>query len=141
MTFSGRLPDIEGILQRSGEAVQLITSVLSVVQVAFALREQQKKALDSQTEARISKLWEIGSPIMLVEFYELLAVKAKNLMRASIERGFSLKPADAIHLATADHMKEKQFYPYDDLVRFSELTETRLAICKPIATQRVIVAL
>ncbi len=71
----------------------------------------------------------------------MLAVKAKNLMRASIERGFSLKPADAIHLATADHMKVKEFQTYDDSVRFSELTETRLAICKPIATQRVIVAL
>lgn len=136
--YAGRLSHIEGILQ-DGD-IQLITSVFSIVEVAFALREQQKKKLDPETEEKITKLWQVGSPILLVEFYELLAVKARNLMRAAVEKGFSLKPGDALHLATADHLKVTEFQTYDDLAKFSELTESRLKICSPIAKQPVIVS-
>jgi len=138
--YAERLPHIEGILQSSGRNVQIITSVFSIVEVAFALKEQQKKKLAPETEEKIERLWQAGSPIVLVEFYELLAIKARNLMRAAVEKGFSLKPGDALHLATADHLKVKEFQTYDDLGRFSELTESHLAICKPIASQPVMVA-
>jgi len=40
-----------------------------------------------------------------VEFYELIADRARGLMRQAITQGWgSLQPADAIHLATAQQL-------------------------------------
>lgn len=100
-----RTPHIQGLLLESGKKIQIVTSILSIVEVAAAKVEQDGKELDPVTEERIISLWQDGSPIEIVEFYELIAEDAKALMRAGIPRGWSLKPPDAIHLATADRLR------------------------------------
>jgi predicted nucleic acid-binding protein len=102
--------------------------------------EQKQIKLDSAQEERIAKLWRIGSPIQVVEFYELIAQKARNLMRSAIPEGWSLKTGDAIHLATADHLKVTEFHTYDDkLDKYETITETHFKICRPLASQPVMV--
>jgi nucleoside-diphosphate-sugar epimerase len=52
-----RLPDLEWYLERSGKGFQLVTSTVTIVEVAFAVQERERMALDAATEAKISGLW------------------------------------------------------------------------------------
>src|SRR4051812_27715859 len=78
----GRLVIIEELLRqaRAGE-FELLTSVLSRVEVAFAATEKQGGSLDSAVETKIDDLWRPGSPIKMVEFYDLIGQSARQLMR------------------------------------------------------------
>ena len=69
--------------------------------------------MSPDVEAKITALWEDNSAIELVEFYPRIAYRARQLMRDGIARGWSLKPADAIHLATADVIQAQEFHTYD----------------------------
>jgi predicted nucleic acid-binding protein len=127
-----RVQHIEPMMEKSGTDFQIITSVLSITEVAFAKMEQDKKVLEPEIERRIKLLWEAGSPIKIVEFYELIAFRAQRLIRAALEKSWQLKPADAIHLATADQLAVKEFNTYDDgLEKFAELTDTKFKVCPP----------
>lgn len=129
-----RLPHIDAFMSKSGADFQLITSVLSITEVAFAAYEKHASTLDPDTESKILKLWQAGSPIKIVEFYELIALRAQRLMRSALANKWSLKPADAIHLATADQLKVKEFLTYDEgLEKFWVLTENRFPIHRPIS--------
>lgn len=137
---AARLPTIEALMQQSGKDCQLITSVFSIAEVAFAKYEQDQMVLDAGIEAKISNLWQVGSPIQLVEFFEVIAVKAQALIRVAVSKGWTLKPGDAIHLATADHLKVSQFHTYDDgLDKYKELTNAHFDICRPVVAQTVMV--
>lgn len=60
--------------------------------------------------------------LRLVEFHELVADKAKALMRTGVEKGWQLRPMDAIHLGTAQPMSATVCYTYDDrLDKFAPL--------------------
>jgi hypothetical protein len=79
-----------------------------------AERREEQGELDPAVEAQIDDFWRPGSPIKLVEFYNLIADQARALMRQGVEQGWgSLKPADAIHLATAQLMGVTEFHTYD----------------------------
>ena len=50
-----------------------------------------------------------------------------------------MKAGDAIHLATADHLKVSEMHTYDEgLYKYKELTDTHFPICRPVATQPII---
>lgn len=134
-----RLQHIDDFMSKSGTGFQLITSALSITEVAFAASERDNGTLDQATEERISKLWEAGSPIRIVDVYQLIALKAKELMRSAISQKWSLKPADAIHLATAVQLRAKEFHTYDSaLGKFSNLAGITFPIIRPIsATPRL----
>lgn len=138
-----RVPHIQGLMSVSGKDLRLITSVLSIAEVAFAKIEQDGQLLDKEAEERIAKLWEPASPIELAEIHELIMHDAKELMRRAIAHTpekWSLKPADAIHLATADRLDVKEFHTYDDkLDKFEAITNKHFPIVRPIAQQPVIV--
>ena len=102
--------------------IQLVTSAIAVVEVAFAASEQQNRALDSEVEASIDGLWyDPRRPVTLVDFYSQIAIEARSLMRdANVQMGLKLTSLDAIHLATASRMNVTEFHTYDkDLPRFS----------------------
>jgi hypothetical protein len=88
-----RLQHIDAFMSRSGRDCELVTSVLSITEVAYATSEKDNKALDPNAETKISKLWQVGSPIKIVEFYELIAMKAQHLMRAATHPWMELKAA------------------------------------------------
>ena len=130
-----RLPVLEELLAeaRRGEA-RIVTSTPSVVEVAFAAEEQRRQAPDPATEARIDALWTPGSVITLAELHFGVARRARALMRGAMARGWSLKPPDATHLATARQHSSDRFHTYDDgLGKYAELTG--LIIAEPQAVQ------
>lgn len=109
-----RLPDIDALLAeaRRGE-IDILTSTISMVEVAFGRVEQDQTALSTEVEAKINRLWEPQSPVKMVEFHRLIAEDAQRLMRSGIPEGWSLKPMDAIHLCTARRTECGAFHTYD----------------------------
>ncbi len=110
-----RLRDIEALLEQAqrGE-IQIVTSVVSVAEVAFAASEQQAHALDDKQEERIARLWALGSPVQLVDVHMLVAEKARLIQRSGVPEGWTgLRSPDAIHLATAQHEDVTEVNTYD----------------------------
>jgi hypothetical protein len=92
------------------------------VEVAYGLTEQQGKALDPEVEDKIGKLWLPDSPVKVVELHRDIADKARRFIREAMIKDWSLKPADAIHLATAAYMEAIEFHTYDgELTKFAEI--------------------
>lgn len=94
--------------------IEIYTSILSIVEVAFAKTERDGRLLEEEVEAKIDRLWRPGSPFKLVELFPALAVRARDLMRHVIPTGGKIpKPADAIHLVTAERIGATLFHTYD----------------------------
>lgn len=110
-----RVATIEEALRRArAREIVIVTSVFTITEVAFAAEEKANGQLDPAIEERIGELWKPASPIKIVEFHQLLASAARDLMRAAIARNHALQPADAIHLATAQNQKAAEFHTYDE---------------------------
>ena len=109
-----RLPVIAAILDDcEQDNSEVYTSMLSITEVAFAGTEKQSRLLDDKIEEKIDKLWLPPSPVKLIEINEFVLWDAKALMRDSIKQGWSLKPNDAIHLATAKRLQPLEIHVYD----------------------------
>jgi predicted nucleic acid-binding protein len=109
-----RTPVIDELIRqaRAGE-IELLTSSISRVEIAYIQTEKQAGELDQQVEEAIDNLWQPGSPIKTVEFYDLIGDRARALIRQGISQGWGqLKPPDAIHLATAQQMAVAEFHTY-----------------------------
>jgi hypothetical protein len=91
-----RLPVIEELFaQARAKEIELLTSSISRVEVAYIQSEKDSGQLDQATEDAINNLWAPGSPIKPVEFYDLIADKARALMRQAVSQGWgALKPMD-----------------------------------------------
>lgn len=108
-----RIHDISAFLNDAENGrVSIVTSDVSIVEVAFVAHER-KGGLSVEAEAEIESLWAPGSVIQTVDFNKLIARAARRLIRESVNRGWQLKPLDAVHLATARFMKVEHFHTYD----------------------------
>jgi predicted nucleic acid-binding protein len=119
LSYINGLPDrltiIDELLRlaRAGE-FELLTSSLSHAEVAFAEIEKTNGQLDPEIEAKIDSLWQPSSPVRTVEFFDLIGVEARGLMRQGISQGWgALKANDAMHLATARRMQVSEMHTYD----------------------------
>lgn len=97
---------------------RVVTSVLSIAEVAHANEEKLRAKLDPGTVAQLDELWNDPN-VLMVEMPPYLTVKARDLMRDATSRGWALKPGDAIHLATAMWVHAginpiSEFNTYDD---------------------------
>ena len=117
--YPERIPTLEALLERSARGeVELYTSEISRVEVAFGASEQKRRRLDPESEQRIDSLWADPNVIVTVEYHRAIGQIARELMREAITRGWSLKPLDAIHLATAQWLLDVgvevgEFHTYD----------------------------
>jgi predicted nucleic acid-binding protein len=111
-----RLPTIDELLRLArAQEFELLTSSLSHAEVAFAEIEKTQGQLDPEVEKKIDRLWQPGSPIKTVEFYDLIGVEARQLMRQGIAQQWgALQASDAMHLATAKRMEVSEMQTYDD---------------------------
>jgi predicted nucleic acid-binding protein len=114
-----RVATIEELFRQArAEEIELLTSSISRVEVAFVESERESRELDADVEETINRLWQPGSPIKTVEFYDLIGDGARRLMRRGVSQGWGLlKPKDAIHLATAERMGVSEMHSYDNRVK------------------------
>ena len=129
-----RVPILDALWDNSSSrsgTIKLFTSELSLVEVAFAASEQKRKALDPQAEALIDNLWNDPRSLEVVGYQEGIGWEARSLIRQAITRGWSLKPLDAIHLATAQWLSRAgmmvdEFHTYDNLTRYQSIVGFRI---------------
>jgi predicted nucleic acid-binding protein len=127
-----RVPDrvavIEKLLDDADEGrIEIFTSTASITEVAFAKLEKSQRGLDAAVADKISQLWSETSPIKLVEFHELIAFAARDLVRLAMPNEWNLKPMDAIHLATAQRVGVDAFHTYDSkLNKYAKATGLRI---------------
>jgi predicted nucleic acid-binding protein len=110
----GRVENIRALLNDADRGlVQILTSTLSVTEVAFAAHEKAGGALDAEADENIRQLWLPPSPINLVEFHFRLAERSRDMIRIAVTNGWRLKPPDAIHLATAESVGAVKLHTYN----------------------------
>jgi predicted nucleic acid-binding protein len=112
---AGREEVIQQLLDEARDgAFELVTSTVSVVEVAFGKAEQDGQAPDPELLTAIESLWAPGSPVNLIEFHRLIALDARDLVRdARLDRDERLTPLDAVHLASAQRLGVEEFHTYD----------------------------
>lgn len=138
-----KLPMLDALLELSRtDQIRIVTSTLSIVEVAYGALEQKRGRLTAEVEAQIDALWEDNATIELVEFYGGIAFRARSLIRAGVLEGWRLGGADAIHLATAETLRAAEFHTYDTrLAKYAELdrrarSSTLRVIGAPAVTTR-----
>lgn len=110
----GRVEILDDLLaDAEKKQAEIMTSVLTITEVAYVNAEQAKKKLDPATEAKIELLWHPDSPIKLVEMHEGIARDARGLIRKAVAKGWGLRSADAIHLATASRLGVTEMHTYE----------------------------
>ena len=114
-----RLPILDALLDEASTTndLDIVTSTLSIGEVAFAQVERTGRTLDPAIEARIDALSADRTAIQLVEMDQVIARAARTLLRAAVAQARSLKPLDAIHLATAQQMQVAEFHTTDDRLK------------------------
>lgn len=120
-----RADAVQGLLEdaRHGR-IAAITSVLTLTEVAYATDEITGGRLDAEASDRIDALWEPASPIVIVDASIASSRKARALIREAKNRGFTLKPYDAQHLAAAVLHGATRVFTYEESstrARWSEL--------------------
>lgn len=110
---------LDSLLEEASETNKLIilTSTISITEVAFAKTEKDGKALDPTVESAMDALWNDRSAVKLVEYNEIIAREARALLRLAVQNGRSLKPMDAIHLATAMNRRVDDFHTTDEVLK------------------------
>jgi hypothetical protein len=103
---------LEGVAKSNGKK-KIVTSILAKVEVAVAVTEKNTNRLSDDVEEKIDALWADSSVLELIELHDGIATEARTLIRRAVSRGWSLKPADAIHLATAIQVGVFEFHTYD----------------------------
>jgi predicted nucleic acid-binding protein len=131
-----RIGDLDALLAEAARnEVVIISSVLSVAEVAFAAVERTGKALDDKQVERIDKLWAPIGQIRLVEFHVLIAEGARDIQRLGVPEGWTgLRSIDAMHLATARQEGVDAFHTYEPkLLKWA--AKVGYPIIEPFATQ------
>lgn len=115
----GRIAVLEALLASSAAGeTRLYTSAISQVEVAFGVSERERQALDPNVERQINSLWADPKVVAVADYHSLIGETAKGMIRNGVARGWSLKPVDAIHLATAQWLQGEgvaieEFHTYD----------------------------
>lgn len=108
-TLQGILSEVE---QSEGKR-KIVTSMLSLVEVAHSGQELINRTLDESTLNKIEHLFNDSSVVLLVEFSPFIAKQAREIMRIGLENSLKRDPRDCIHLATAKYMKVSEAHTYD----------------------------
>jgi predicted nucleic acid-binding protein len=113
---SGRLEDLRALLvEAKRREIEIVTSAVSITEVAFGSVERDQSALLPEVQARINGLWLPSSPIKLAEVSQLVVEDAREIMRDAIAQGTKVaKPMDAIHVSTALRLQAGILHTYDE---------------------------
>ena len=109
----GTLDAIMDAVGRSAGEMLIVTSAISKVEVAYIQDEKDTRMARVEIEERIDELFGDASIIKLIDMHDIIAVDARKLIRDGLQNEWSLKPMDAIHLASAKWAKVYEFHTYD----------------------------
>lgn len=114
---------------------KLVTSAFSIIEVAHLASEKRRGKLDPIVEQTLDNFWQNSALLEMVDFHELLARNARQLMRQALDMGYSLKGPDALHLVSAQAVGATEFFTYDDklLERYSDIIGA--TVCQPYVNQ------
>jgi predicted nucleic acid-binding protein len=112
---SGRADVVEDLLATAADGeLRLVSSAVSIVEVAFAAHEKTGGSLDPGVEHRIEALWHPQGPVRLVEAHRSAMLEARSLIRRELADGHGrLTPLDAVHLATAKIVGAERIFTYE----------------------------
>lgn len=104
---------------------QIVTSILSKTEVAFTVMERLKRVLTTEEEEKIDRLWTANKGIMVVEYNELVALRARDIRRGDMMRGWTgYRTPDIIHMATACYKEVDEMHTTETgLHRYSNVLE------------------
>lgn len=92
---------------------KLLTSTVTLVEVAFGAEKAKESALDPATISTIDNLWTGGRPVSLAEASIAIMQRARDVSREARRRNRKLTPIDSIHLATAVAADVEKFLTYE----------------------------
>lgn len=92
---------------------KIITSVVSITEVSHVAGEKLRNRLDQQVFDNLENFWGDSSLIEFVDFNELLARQARDLIRKAISLKYSLRTNDAMHLVSAKYAGASECFTYD----------------------------
>ncbi|MFN8589902.1 MAG: PIN domain-containing protein [Thermomicrobiales bacterium] len=109
-------PILDGVLDTVKDTPNLfiVTSTVTIVEVAYAKQEKSAKRLDPTLLTAMDEMWSDEAVVRLVEFDRLIARDARYLMRRSVEIPRKLTPLDAVHLATAQRLRVAECQTMDE---------------------------
>ena len=93
--------------------VLIVTSIISVAEVAYLAPEGPGLPLDPDVERRIENLWRSRQAIRFVEVDAGVAARARTLLRHALTQGWQRNPRDALHLASAQQAPVSTIHTYD----------------------------
>ena len=110
----GRAGVVQSVLEDAREErIDLITSVLSITEVAY-ISSGQAGGDPVGSQDAIDQLWVPASPITVVDVSARVALEARAIIRQSKTLGTRVvKPADAIHLASASIQQCDRLFTYE----------------------------
>lgn len=123
----GRWPLLRDLLRASvddAQPLKLVTSTWTVVEVAYFGALEQARQLPETYQA-IRDFWD-SEAIQLIEFHELTAADARDIVRRSHFEQWTIKPKDAVHAASAKDRGVREFHTYDK--KFAERLTQQLGI-------------
>ena len=93
--------------------ILLVTSAISIAEVAYLAPEGLGRPLDQAIEDKIEGMWQWRQAIRMVETHAGIGRRARELLRHALGNGWERNPRDAIHLASAQHAGATTVHTYD----------------------------
>ena len=119
------LPVLRALLEDANihGSIEIVTSVLSVTEVAFGAMERVSRVLNPEEEARLDRFWSNSAGIKIIEYNERVARYAREIRREDLARGWKgYRTPDIIHLATARYINAVEIQTTDSkLHRYSSV--------------------
>ena len=116
-------------------ALEIVTSILTKTEVAFTAMESLQRATTVEEEAKIDKIWTANRGVKIVEYNEIIALRARDIRREDMVRGWKgRRTPDIIHLATACYMQVVEMHTTEPgLHRYGSVIG--FPVTNPIASQ------
>jgi len=101
---------------------KIVTSVVSITEVSHVAEERNRNRLDKKVYDALEGFWGDVSLIEFVDFNELIARQARDLIRQTISLKYALRTNDAIPLTSAKYVGVSECFTYDQkLNKFSTI--------------------
>ena len=112
---AGRVETIDQMFEEIQKDSQrkIVTSVVSITEVSHVTEEKNRNRLDKKIYDALESFWGDTSLIEFVDFNELVARQARDLIRQAIGLKYALRTNDAIHLISAKYVGVSEFFTYD----------------------------